>query len=154
MNLTKNFTFEELTDSKDNPGLVPANRLEAEGYMTRLTKLAQNLQVLRDITNLPITVNSGFRGAALNRATPGSSATSKHSLGLAADIKVAGKTAKCLWEVIQHNRKAFPNLDRAILEDVEGRGEWVHFQITLDTSIHPTFYTTTDGKHYKKVEVV
>ncbi len=44
------------------------------------------LHPLRQAMGGPITISSGYRSPALNAATPGSSATSQHSLGQAADL--------------------------------------------------------------------
>lgn len=94
MNLTKNFTLEELT--KTNTGLSNVPHTEA---LQNLTKLANLLQIIRDAYGQPIIVTSGFRNMAVNIKVGGSN-TSDHLYGAAADIK-CNDNAK-LWELINH----------------------------------------------------
>lgn len=57
-----------------------------------LTRLANRLQVVRDILNRPIIINSGYRTAEHN-AEVGGEPTSYHLSGMAADIVIKGMTA-------------------------------------------------------------
>lgn len=82
MNLSKNFTLEELTVTSSGLSNVPT-----EMEIENLTQLANNvLQPLRDMLGKPIKVNSGFRSLAVNK-TVGGAATSQHCKGEAADIE-------------------------------------------------------------------
>jgi hypothetical protein len=89
MNLTANFTLEELIKSEtalrhdmDNtPGQTEVDNLLA---------LAQNvLQPVRDHYGKGVKVNSGFRHPEVN-AKVGGSKTSDHCKGMAADIEIPG----------------------------------------------------------------
>jgi uncharacterized protein YcbK (DUF882 family) len=57
--------------------------------MKNVRTLANNLQVLRDVIGMPITINSGYRTDAHNKAIGGAT-NSQHLLAKAADIVVAG----------------------------------------------------------------
>lgn len=102
MNLTKNFTLEELTKSEtalrhdmDNtPGQVEVDSLLA---------LAENvLQPVRDHFARGVKVNSGFRHPEVN-AKVGGSKTSDHCKGQAADIEIPGVPNAELAEWIRDN---------------------------------------------------
>ena len=98
MNLSKHFTFNELTNTS-HIDLIEKNRLEAKEYLDNLVALANDiLEPLRDILKEPIYINSGFRGDALN-AKVGGSKTSQHSYGEAVDIRVKSKTAEQLFNI-------------------------------------------------------
>lgn len=77
MELTKNFKLKEFNCKDGTP--VP------QKHIWRVAKLAENLQVLRDILNTPIVIRSGYRTIKHNRAV-GGKAHSFHLLGMAADI--------------------------------------------------------------------
>jgi uncharacterized protein YcbK (DUF882 family) len=83
MKLTTNFSKSEF-DSKDGAEM-PAN------VLANVKKLAENLQVLRDYLNAPITVNSGYRSPQHN-ANEGGAKRSQHLFGTGADIVVRGYT--------------------------------------------------------------
>lgn len=76
-----------------------ATRLKIENVPTEEHKA--NLRRLVEKVLIPLTlhvgrvvdVTSGYRSPEVNRHVPGSSSTSQHSLGEAADIKVEGMTA-------------------------------------------------------------
>jgi uncharacterized protein YcbK (DUF882 family) len=89
MNLSPHFTFDELTRTS-HTALQDHNREEAQAYVAQLTLLAELLEVIRAHFGRPLKINSGFRGAAVNAATAGSSKTSQHMLGEAADITIPG----------------------------------------------------------------
>ena len=66
MNLSKNFTFNELTNTS-HTALLEKNRFEARDYLDNLVSLANDiLEPLRAILKEPIYINSGFRGNTLN----------------------------------------------------------------------------------------
>lgn len=97
MDLTKNFTLEEMVAStvakrsgiKNEPGETEIENLR------RLCK--EILQPVRDRLGKPIRVTSGYRCASLNLAVGGVS-TSQHLKGEAADI-VSENNLK-LWQLI------------------------------------------------------
>ncbi|NIP56361.1 MAG: DUF882 domain-containing protein [Phycisphaerae bacterium] len=78
--LTANFRLREFA-SRGTP--VPSR------YLPNVRRLAQNLQVLRDVLNVPIHINSGYRTPAHNRSVKGVS-NSQHLTASAADIRASG----------------------------------------------------------------
>lgn len=101
MNLSKNFTFEELTHTDhrelDN---TPTEREKCiidgkEVYVNAVANLPRLAAFLEEVKTLlggkPIMVNSGFRSEGVNNAV-GSSNKSDHRRGCAADIRVPGMT--------------------------------------------------------------
>ena len=89
MNLSPHFTFDELTRTSQT-ALQAKNRAEAQAFLPSLTELAALLEVIRVHFGKPLKINSGFRGASVNAGTPGSSKTSQHMKGEAADIEIPG----------------------------------------------------------------
>ena len=100
MNLSKNFTLNELTYSSTAIANKVSNtpgRLELEN----LKKLCNEiLQPIRDRYGNSIYVNSGYRNPKVNRLVGGSS-SSQHIKGEAADITVGSKEGnKKLFDMI------------------------------------------------------
>ena len=81
MYLTKNFTLSELT--KTNTGIpnIPSD-IEVERLRLLCDKV---LQPLRDIYDIPIIVNSGYRSQQVNKVV-GGVPSSQHCRGEASDI--------------------------------------------------------------------
>lgn len=100
MNVTKNFTLEELTKSA-TANLLKIDNVPNEQIKAELTKLCTELlQPIRDKYGKPIIVSSGYRSEALNKAVGGSK-TSQHRFGQAADIKASDGNQRALWDVIK-----------------------------------------------------
>lgn len=89
MNLSKNFTLEELIRSATAIRLGLDNQPSAV-QITNLTRLVTDvLQPLRDAWKQPIVVSSGFRCPVLNKVV-GGVANSQHLVGEAVDIHTLG----------------------------------------------------------------
>ncbi|NGZ86401.1 D-Ala-D-Ala carboxypeptidase family metallohydrolase [Duganella aceris] len=96
MNLTKNFTLAELTysatavrDGLDNtPSVTVIAELQRTANM--MQRIRDYLSTLQD-RDTPLSDISGYRALQVNRAV-GSSDTSDHVKGMAADFKAAGMT--------------------------------------------------------------
>lgn len=103
MNITKNFTLEELTNSPTAKRKGIDNTPNKE-QINNLTALCKNiLQPIREIYGKPIIVSSGYRCNQLNTAI-GGSPTSEHRYGMAADIHSISDTRednKELWDIIR-----------------------------------------------------
>lgn len=104
MNLTKNFTLNELTQSETalRKGL---NNAPTQDVITALQTLAVNvLQPVRDHYGRGVKVNSGYRSPEVN-ASVGGSKTSDHCKGMAADIEIPGlpnvELAKYIRDALQ-----------------------------------------------------
>ena len=96
MQLTENFTLEELIESSTAKAKKIDNTPD-EVSKDKLIHLANDiLQPLRDKYGSPITVTSGYRSDALNKAVGGVK-TSQHRYGEAADIKCSD--LKKLWKI-------------------------------------------------------
>lgn len=88
MNLTANFTLDELTHT-DHRNL---DNTPNETELANLQRLAEFLETVKTVLGgKPIMVNSAFRSKAVNDAV-GSKDTSQHRIGCAADIRVPGLT--------------------------------------------------------------
>ena len=88
MNLTPNFTLEELThtDHREFDNMPDADEL---ANLYRLADFLEQVKVV--LGNKPVMINSAFRCAEVNKAV-GSSDKSQHRRGCAADIRVPGMT--------------------------------------------------------------
>lgn len=85
MNLTENFTREELEFSQTAVRLGIDNRIPDE-LLQNAMFLCAFMEQVRAILGAPVTVTSGYRCPKLNGLTPGSSALSAHPFALACDF--------------------------------------------------------------------
>jgi hypothetical protein len=121
VNLTQNFTLEELTRSEaaarggwDNT----PNEAELEN-LKRLAGLLQEVKVA--VGGKAVMINSGFRSKQTNDAV-GSNDRSQHRLGCAADLRVPGMTPR---QVVEACIEANVPFDQIILEF----DAWTHISI-------------------------
>ena len=121
MNLSPNFTLEELTRSEvaARGGWDNTPNDEEVANLVRLANLLQDVRVA--VGNKPVMVNSGFRNKRTNDAV-GSSDRSQHRLGCAADIRVPGMTPRQVVEACIQAEVAF---DQIILEF----DSWTHISV-------------------------
>jgi len=102
MELTKNFTLEELTASPIAKRYGISNTPSQTGK-EKLAVLARNiLQPIRDAYGAPVVVTSGYRCTRLNTVVGGAK-TSDHIYCCAADIRSQSDTVednKRLWETV------------------------------------------------------
>jgi putative chitinase len=82
--LSTYFSLAELTVT--STGLP--NKPNAQ-QLSRLTDTSKRMDAIRELLGAPVSVNSGFRSAAVNRAVGGSQ-TSAHALGYAVDFVCPG----------------------------------------------------------------
>jgi uncharacterized protein YcbK (DUF882 family) len=121
MNLSPNFTLEELTRSEAaarNGWDNTPNEAEIEN-LKRLAALLQ--EVKKAVDGKPVIINSGFRSKKVNDAV-GSKDTSQHRLGCAADLRVPGMTPRQVVEACLAARVPF---DQIILEF----DSWTHISV-------------------------
>ena len=121
MNLSQNFTLEELTRSEaaarggwDNS----PNEQELEN-LKRLAALLQDVKAA--VGGKPVIINSGFRSKPVNDAV-GSKDSSQHRLACAADLRVPGMTPR---QVVEACIAADVQFDQIILEF----GAWTHISV-------------------------
>ncbi|WP_136465197.1 YcbK family protein [Flagellimonas onchidii] len=93
MVLTENFDLSEF-QSRDG-AKMPIH------VMNNIIKLAKVLQVMRNEFGRPITITSGYRSPEHNATVSGAVPNSTHTKGKAADFKVAGLTAKQMYDGIE-----------------------------------------------------
>lgn len=148
---TDHFTFNELTDSGGHPDLVNQNRIDAQRYLLagkRLSKLLDSVRVL--FGNQPITVSSGFRNPALNKAVGSRATNSAHMRFEAADIIPSNMSVADGFNLLMRSKDQLPDMRKAIIETV-GTKKWIHIQVKMNASDSQDFYTTSDGVSYTKV---
>ena len=85
MKLTENFSREEF-DCKDGSKMP-------DSVLVNVKELAKNLQIIRDLVCVPITINSAYRNAIYNKQIGGAN-KSLHLVGKASDITIKGMTPK------------------------------------------------------------
>lgn len=127
--LSKNFTLEEMTASttatkngiKNEPG---------KAEVVNLTHLALKvLQPLREAIGEPLTISSGYRCPALNKAV-GGVCNSQHVAGQAADIAIGGNMTKGKqWFNYIKNNLPF---DQLIWEHNAAGVYWIHVSYNKD----------------------
>ena len=128
MNLSPNFTLEELTASQTAARRGFDNTPNAT-EIANLVRVAKLLEEVRALVKKPIIVTSGFRSKQVNDAV-GSRDTSQHRIGCAADFKVPGMTPK---EVVEACVKANIGYDQVIQEF----DAWVHISVPDSPSRPP-----------------
>ena len=145
MNLSPHFTFEEMTRTGQT-SLQEKNREEAKAFIKPLTELAELLEVIRTHFGKPLKINSAFRGLAVNSATPGSSKTSQHMKGEAADIEIPGVDDAELHRWIC--KESGLKYGQCILERPPGKS-WVHVSMCGSRDVKRCNEALTfDGKSY------
>jgi zinc D-Ala-D-Ala carboxypeptidase len=144
MKLSKNFTLTEFTKSqtalrKGLDNTMPEEHLEAAKLLAEHV-----LQPVREHFGIT-TINSGYRGAELNKAVGGSS-TSQHCKGQAADIEVPGVSNYDVAKWIEENC----DFDQVLLEfytsGIPDSG-WVHVTYNKEGNRKKSLTATkVDGK--------
>ena len=131
MNLTENFSLNELTKSQtaERKGIDNTPSTEHQENLKRLCETI--LQRIRDHFGKVVSVSSGYRSPELCVAI-GSSTKSQHASGCAADFEIFGVSNKELADWINKNL----TYDQLILEYWKGEEEpnsgWVHCSFTLN----------------------
>ena len=127
MNLSPNFTLEELTASEvaQRKGL---DKTPNANETANLVRTAELLEQARSLLNKPILVNSAFRSKPVNDAV-GSKDSSQHRIGCAADIRVPGMTPKQVVQACIDGGIPFDQI-------IEEFGSWTHISVpnTKDTA--------------------
>lgn len=129
--LSTHFSFYELT-ATTNEALLGENRVQGLSFVPTLRALARLLETVRN--GKALVVNSAFRSAVLNGATAGSSPTSQHPLGQAADIHRPGQEVPAFFaetlELLRNERIPFGQLiDEEAVRPYGGVTRWVHISL-------------------------
>lgn len=127
MKLSKYFILAELTPSLTAKRLGIKNDPTPE-HLECLKLLSTNvLDKVREHFDKPIWVSSGYRSKALNDATPGSSPTSQHCLGEAADLDQDGRGTGVSNKMVFDYIKDHLEFDQLIWEfGTDANPDWVH----------------------------
>ena len=118
MKITKNFSRSEF-ECKDGTAMT-------ENQFKNIQELAKNLQVLRDELDEPIHITNAYRSPAYNQSL-GSSKTSQHIVGRAADIYVESLKPKELAKVIEGLIKDGKMSEGGI--GIYSKNKFVHYDI-------------------------
>jgi len=142
MKLSQHFTMEELVSSNKATQLGIDNTMPEE-LLPRLVLVAEMLERIRTLLNVPMIVTSGYRCEALNRAV-GSNSTSDHPQGHAADF-----VAPAYGTASQIAQKLAPmvsvlGIGQIILEGVKGK-QWVHVSTHIPEKAINRVITITDA---------
>ncbi len=140
MKLSPNFTLAEMTFSQTADRLGISNTPPPK-VIDNLRRLADALEEVRLWLGKPVMITSGYRCAELNRKIPGSSPSSAHVHGLAADIVVKAMSPR---QVAQRIAAMDHEFDQIILEH-----SWVHLGLA-ESSPRKQLLTLTPGGGYAK----
>lgn len=121
--------MEELTASVTARKYAIDNEPHAEAAQN-LRSLAVNiLQPIREAYGKPITINSAYRSAALNRRVKGSK-TSQHLTGEAADISVKGSKAELFRLILKMVTEGKLQVGQLIWEyGSKEEPRWIHVSL-------------------------
>lgn len=133
----KYFSFEELerSNTANKYGIENKMNQEQREYATDL--IVEVLDPARAILGEPITVSSGFRGKEVNSKVPGSSSTSQHCKGQAADLVCSN--IEELFNIIKDNL-TFDQLIFESLDSGNGKSYWVHVSYNRDNNRKSVMY--------------
>ena len=132
MELSKSFTLNELTKSQEATRLGIENIPNEEEIQNLKILCEKILQPVRDFYGLPVSISSGYRSPELCEAV-GSSRTSQHARGQAADFEIFGVPNKQVADFIVKNL----DYDQCILEfwnKNEPNSGWVHCSFNKDNN--------------------
>lgn len=155
--LTPHFSLNELTVTS-NTALQAQNRTLDDDQMVKLKALAQFAEGIRHLCgDVPMNVHSGYRCAAVNGATLGSSSTSQHPRCEAIDFDIPGQTIEQTFNLLLQSAKDHKLcFGQLIIEQAQrsyGVTEWVHCSVvgTLDPEKVGTVYRAVAGPDGKFV---
>lgn len=121
------FTLEEFTRSSTAKKLKIDNTPSDEVIRNIEYGVQKVLDPLRRMLQTPITITSGYRCSALNKAVGGVS-NSWHTKGNAADIRVKNEEeAKAIFQVL----KTLPSVDTVLFEH-SANSIWMHVQWDME----------------------
>jgi hypothetical protein len=129
MNLSPNFTLEELTASETAARNGLDNTPGPIAYQN-LVRLANFLEEVKKVLGgKPIMINSAYRGPEVNTHVGGSK-NSQHMVGCAADIRVPGMTPNEICKAIIASELQYDQLIREF-------DSWTHISIPNEESSTP-----------------
>ena len=135
--LSEHFTLGEMTKSShSNIYNVPTHEV-----IYNLKNLCKWLEVLRERSGGPVSINSGYRSPQLNKKV-GGVPTSNHLTGCAADIRVADmeqliRYAAILLDYVDETGEEF---DELLLERNRFGAFWLHFAVKPKGNRHKVLF--------------
>lgn len=141
MKLSEHFTLDELTRSDTATRLGIDNAPDAEALAAIREHLAPGLERVRALLGVPLLISSGYRSPQLNAQIPGSSDTSAHTLGFAADFTAPAYGSP--WDICQAVATGNIRFDQLIYE----YGQWVH--VSFDPRGRGQVLTKLSGQPYR-----
>lgn len=119
--ISKNFSYSEFEKSETAKKYGIDNTIPAQFKAPIEALVLYIVQPARDYMGVPVRISSGFRALALNPKIKGSSKTSQHCKGEAADLKCADNAK--LFNFIRENLP----FDQLIWEyGNDAQPQWVH----------------------------
>jgi hypothetical protein len=129
MNLSPNFTLEELTASETAARNGLDNTPGPIAYQN-LVRLANFLEEVKKVLGgKPVMINSAYRGPEVNKHVGGSK-NSQHMVGCAADIRVPGMTPNEVCKAIIASELQYDQLIREF-------DSWTHISIPNEEGSTP-----------------
>lgn len=129
--LTENFGLYELTVTS-YAQLQALNRMLTSDQIFKLNRLAELLEQVRKIVNVPMKINSGYRCPRLNEAV-GSSIVSQHLLCEAADFVPMGMDItdafREIWKAMKYGNLKLGQLIFETAERQYGDTSWIHISL-------------------------
>ena len=126
----RHFCFSEFVKSDTAHKLGIDNKISDARHVSNIYTLVDHvLDPLRDIIDIPIYVNSGYRCKELNKAVGGIN-NSQHTRGLATDISFGRNEHLCEWVYSVLKSKQYPmyqHIDQCILYKDK---RFIHVSIT------------------------
>lgn len=142
MKLSDHFTLAELTASETAARLGIPNEPDGQAMLNIHAYLAPGLERVRALLGKPMIVTSGYRSPALNARIPGSSNTSAHTRGYAADFISPGFGSP--WDICNRIVMSDITFDQVIYE----YASWVH--ISFDPRARRLLTTKLVGQPYRE----
>lgn len=145
MQLSKNFTLEELCFSQLAKDSGVSNIPDSDDVINNLTLLCEKvLQPVRDYYGKPVKINSGYRNETVNVLARGSN-RSDHCHGYAADIEIASVPNAELAKWISDNLKYSQVILEFYTPGIPDSG-WVHVSYTPNLKGQVLTATRVDNK--------
>ena len=135
--LSEHFTLGEMTKSSHrNIYNVPTHEV-----IYNLKNLCKWLEVLRERSGGPVSINSGYRSPQLNKKV-GGVPTSNHLTGCAADIRVADMEQLIRYAAIllDYADETGEEFDELLLERNRFGAFWLHFAVKPKGNRHKVLF--------------
>jgi hypothetical protein len=151
MKLSPHFSLAELTASSTAQRLGLDNTPAPE-LLPRLVLAAEMLERIRTVLGVPITVTSGYRAPAVNRAVGGVT-SSDHTQGHAVDIIAPGYGTPYLVASLLAPLVSTLGIGQLILEGIKGK-QWVHVSTRSPEKFANRIITITDAGARTGIQVL